>query len=569
MHSFFTLCLFFLLSGCMVGPDYHPPCLDVPESFHYMPNDTAGDLNTEWWSQFNDPVLNDLIDEALANNYDIKIAAANIDFAVGVLIQIRAPLLPQIGYDLSYTRTRLSEDLANTSNSLVPFVNPQTTWQAILTGSWELDVWGRIRRLIESARAEVFASYEARQQVILSLVASVASAYIQLRSLDEQLVISQNTMDSYHEAVVYFEKQFKYGQTSMMTVASAKTQYELAASKIPQLKQQIVETENAISILLGSNPRTIPRGKSIYALTPPEVPPDLPSNLLCQRPDIRQAEEKLIAANAQIGAAIALYFPSITLTGFYGAASQDLKSLFSGPANTWSFMGNVTGPIFTAGAIYGQVFQAEALQQAALNIYKQTIQNAFAEVEDALVARVMLIEQVASLKRLVQAAGEYEYLSTLQYKGGYAPYFVVIQAQQQYFPAQLSWVQAKANLLNSYVDIYQSLGGGWVVLAESKTHASCDADLEEDDEGYGVFVQKENGEEKENEEGFLRHRDLLGESFENLIHSPLSGTTSIKGDKEKEIKESLEELKQLQLKSLERIQKKESKLNNVKDVKVS
>lgn len=465
-----------LLSGCMVGPDYRSPCIDFPESFNYMPKEADGNVNREWWAQFDDVVLNNLIDEALANNKDVMIAAANIDNAVGILIQIRAPLLPQIGYQGSYTRFRNSESLASTASLPIglSIPNPQTTWQAILTGSWEIDLWGRIRRQVESARANVFASFQARQQVILSLVASVANSYIQLRSLDEQLVISQKTMDSYKEAVIYFEKQFKYGQTSKMTVASAQTQYELAAAKVPQLKQQIVQTENAISILLGSNPKPIPRGKTIYQLKAPEVPPGLPSDLLTQRPDIMQAEEKLIAANAQIGAAEALYFPAITLTGFYGGASQHLKDLFTGPANTWSFVGTVTGPIFTAGAIYGQVFQAQALQQAALIGYKETIQNAFADVDNALVARTMLIDQVASLERLVKAAGEYEYLATLQYKGGYSPYFVVIQAQQQYFPAQLSWVQGQASLLNAYVDIYQALGGGWVVIAEEATHHCFD-----------------------------------------------------------------------------------------------
>lgn len=464
--------LLLLLSGCMVGPDYHSPCIDFPERFNYELPNSQGDLAVKWWMEFQDPVLNDLMEEALANNKNVQIAAANIDFALGILIQIRAPLLPQIGYEASYTRFRTSETLASTEHLPFPFTipNPQTTWQAVLTGSWEIDIWGRIRRQVESARANMFASFQARQQVILSLVASVATSYIQLRNLDEQLVISKNTMDSYYASVVYFETQFKYGQTSQMTVAQAKTQYEIAASKVPQLKSQIVQTENAISILLGSNPKSIPRGKSISDLKLPEVPPGLPSDLLTQRPDIMEAEEKLIAANAQIGAAEALYFPSITLTGFYGGASQDLKNLFSGPSNTWSFVGSVTGPIFTAGAIYGQVFQAKALQQAALITYKETIQNAFADVEDALVDRTMLVEQLAAQERLVQAAGEYEYLATLQYKGGYSPYFIVIQAQQQYFPAQLSWVQTRGNLLSSVVDIYQAMGGGWVVIAENMTH---------------------------------------------------------------------------------------------------
>lgn len=471
-----------LVSGCMVGPDYHSPCIDFPESFHYMPNEPHGNVNKEWWGQFTDPVLSSLIDEALANNKDVMIAAANVDSAVGILMQVRAPLLPQIGYQFSYNDFRTSETLATTSFplALAGIPNPQTTWQAILSGSWDIDIWGRIQRQVESARAIVFASFQARQQVILSLVASVANGYIQLRNLDEQLAISIKTMESYKEAVIYFEKQFKYGQTSLMTVASAQTQYELAASKVPQLKQQIVQTENAISILLGSNPKSIPRGKTIYELQAIDVPPGLPSDLLTQRPDIMEAEERLKSANALIGAAEALYFPSISLTGFYGGASENLGKLFSGPSNTWNFLGTITGPIFTAGAIYGQVFQAEAEKQAALVFYQQTIQKAFADVDDALVARTMLTDQVAALERLVKAAGEYERLATLQYKGGYSPYFVVIQAQQQYFPAQLAFVQGKASLLSSYVDIYSSLGGGWVVIAEDKTH-TCP------DEGCGAW----------------------------------------------------------------------------------
>lgn len=465
--------LLLFLSGCMVGPDYHAPCLDIPDAFKYETADSKGDLNNKWWLQFEDPVLDDLIEEALANNQNVKVAAANIDNAVGILIQIRAPLLPQIGYTGSYTRFRNSETLATTqgfSTSPFAFTNPQTTWQTIISGSWEIDIWGRIRRQIESAKANVFSTYQARQNVILSLVASVANSYIQLRSLDEQLIISQNTKDLYWDSVVYFETQFKYGQTSQMTVAQARTQYEIAASKVPQIKSLIIQTENALSVLLGSNPKSIPRGKTIYQLQAPEVPPNLPSELLRQRPDIMEAEENLIAANAQIGAAQALYFPSISLTGFYGAASQDLHQLFSGPSNTWSFVGTVTGPIFTAGAIYGQVFQAQALQKAALHTYIQSIQNAFADIESALAEHTMLIEQLDAQGRLVAAAGEYQRLATLQYKGGYAPYFIVIQAQEQYFPAQLSWVQTRADLLSALVDVYQSMGGSWLQIAESMTH---------------------------------------------------------------------------------------------------
>lgn len=482
--------LLFFLSGCMVGPNYHSPYIEIPETFHYQKEDAYNSLNIRWWELFKDPILNDLVLVALAYNKDIKIAAANIENALGVLIQIRAPLFPQIGYDGQYSRMRNSISLAmpalnfptdgssGSSGSTTPpfsISNPQTAWQAVFSGSWEIDLWGRIRRQLEAARANLYATYQVRQGVILSIAAAIASNYIQLRSLDEQLEISIRTKNSYAETVEYFTKQFKYGQTSEMTVVQAQTQYQIAAANIPQLKAQIVQIENSMSVLLGSNPRHIPRGKSIRELVLPDVPAGLPSNLLSQRPDIMQAEGELIAANAQIGAAKALYFPSISLTGFYGNASSQLKNLFTGPANTWSFTGSITGPIFTAGAIYGQVVQAEAQRDAALLNYELTIQQAFAEVESALNSYTELQEQLKAEGLLVEAAGKYVSLGTLQYKGGYAPYFIVIQAQQQYFPSELSWVQTRRDLLGSLINIYQAMGGGWVHEAEAiANHAVCE-----------------------------------------------------------------------------------------------
>jgi multidrug efflux system outer membrane protein len=458
-----------MLSGCLIGPNYRRPSLSIPESFHYEVDDAQPTLDFAWWQQFEDPVLDGLISNALLNNKNVQIAAANVLDAVGILIQTQAPLFPQVGYAGDYMRTLTSNSLATTSNAAIR-QTPQTTWEAVINGSWQIDIWGRTRRLIESARATLNATYQERQAIILALVASVANSYIQLRSLDAQLEVSISTMESYGEAVKYFEAQFQYGQTSQITVAQAKTQYEIAAVTVPQIRLLIAQTENAISILLGQNPGPIPRGKTIQDLGIPIVPADLPSELLSQRPDIMQAEQNLIAANAQLGAAQALYFPTITLTEFYGNASQQLHHLFTGPARTWSFIGSITGPIFTAGAIYGQVVQAGALRQAALIGYKEAVQNAFADVEDALVARTMLIEQLEAQKRLVEAAGQYKELATLQYHGGYSPYFVVIQAQQQFFPAELSYVRTRGELLSSLVNIYQSMGGGWVCIATSLTN---------------------------------------------------------------------------------------------------
>ena len=458
-----------LLAGCMVGPDYRRPKVDVPASFRFEPSTVANTVNAEWWKQFGDPVLDQLIAGALANNWNVKIAAANVEAAAGVLTQTRAPLFPQLGYSGQGARQRLSESTATP----VPAgaANPQNTFQVLAGASWEIDLWGRIRRLSEAAQANLLATEEARRGVILSLVASVAADYLQLRGLDEQLAISKQTLATYGASLDLFELQFKYGQVSEMTVAQAKSQYETAAAQIPAIEQQIAQLENALSILLGRNPGAIPRGKTILALSLPVVPAGLPSQLLERRPDLLQAEQQLIAANAQIGAAKALYFPTISLTGASGSVSASLSKLFTGPANVWSFAGSFTGPIFTAGAISGQVAQAEAGQKAALYNYQQSIQSAFADVSDALIARQKLGEQSKAQEELVLALRNYSRLARMQYDGGYAPYFAVLQAEQQLFPAELSWAATRASTFASLVRIYQALGGGWIDEAAKLTEA--------------------------------------------------------------------------------------------------
>jgi multidrug efflux system outer membrane protein len=301
--------------------------------------------------------------------------------------------------------------------------------------------------------------------VILSLVASVASNYIQLLGLDEQLLVSKQTLATYADSVKLFELRFKYGQVSQMTVEQARSQFETAAAAIPQVESQIAQTENALSILLGRNPGPVRRGKTINQLELPAVPAGLPSEVLTNRPDIRQAEQNLIAANAQIGAARALYFPTISLTGAFGLASADLSSLFTGSARVWNYAGSLTGPIFTGGAISSQVKQAEAARKAALYGYELTIQSAFADAESTLVARSKLVEQVQAQERLVMANSEYVRLARLQYDGGYAPYSTVLQAEQQLFPSELNLAQSRAALFISLVNIYKAMGGGWQVAS--------------------------------------------------------------------------------------------------------
>ncbi|HSR12390.1 MAG TPA: efflux transporter outer membrane subunit, partial [Thermodesulfobacteriota bacterium] len=375
--TFCTLAL--ALAGCMVGPDYRRPPAEAPPSFRYEAKEVADTANTQWWKQFDDPVLDQLIAEALANNKSVKIAASNVALAQGVLMTTRSGLYPQAGYSGGAVRHRYSLN----SGGLVPRQNPLDAFSLLGSASWEIDLWGRIRRLSEAAQANLLGTEEARRGVILSLVAEVASAYIQLRGLDEQLLIARRTLKAYEQSVRLFELQFKYGQVSRMTVEQARSQYETAAATIPQVQNQIATTENAISILLGRDPGPIPRGRTIAELTVPAVPAGLPSQLLERRPDILQAEQNLVAANAQIGAAKSLYYPSISLTGTLGLLSTDLYNLFQGSSGVWSFAGNFTGPIFTAGNIRGQVIQAEAGQQAALWAYRQAIQSAFADVENA------------------------------------------------------------------------------------------------------------------------------------------------------------------------------------------
>ena len=468
MRARFAFAAVLMLGGCMVGPDYTRPAVDAPAAFVYEAKDAADTANTLWWKQFGDPVLDELIAEALANNLNVKVAAANVETAVGVLTQTRSGLFPQVGYGATAGRAQTTESSATPELSrLIP--NPQSSYQALLSVSWEIDLWGRIQRLSESARANALATDEARRGVILSLVASVAGNYLTLRGLDEQLVVAQSTLAAYAESVRLFQLQFQYGQVSQMNVAQVQSQYETAAAQIPQIESQIAQTENALNVLVGRNPGPIKRGKSIYDLALPKVPAGIPSELLTRRPDLLQAENALIAANAQIGAAKALYFPTIALTGSGGSTSASLSNLFSGPARVWAYAGQVAGPIFTFGAVSGQVAQAEGAQQAALWSYRYAIQNAFADVENALVAAQKLQQQLAAQERLVAALKDYARLSKLQFDGGYTSYTTVLQAEQSLFPAELTLASVRASVFSSNVNIYKAMGGGWVADADRAT----------------------------------------------------------------------------------------------------
>lgn len=453
------------LFGCTVGPDYQRPAIDMPAHYRHQQKSVLHANDITWWKQFHDPVLDQLIAEALAYNRDVKIAAANVEQAAGILMTTRAQFFPQITYNANGTKSEISQNIATPE----PSPNPYNNFQALAGVNWEIDLWGKIRRQTEAARANLFATEEAKRGVILSLVTEVGAAYIQLRALDAQLIISKKTLKSYQDSLKLFTLQHQYGQVSLVNVEQARSQYETAAAAIPQIQVQIVETENALSVLLGRNPGTIPRGRKLSALVLPNIPAGLPAKLLMQRPDILQAEQNLIAANAQIGATQALYFPDLSLTGSYGRASEVLSNLLSGGNKTWSYGGSVLGPIFTAGAIQGEVNQAKAATRAALLNYEQTIQKALADVDNALNSRYQFQKKLASQLRLVASYKNYKMLARHKYDEGYSPYLEVLFAESQLYPAELNTEQTKAALLISAINVYKAMGGSWVLEAEKMT----------------------------------------------------------------------------------------------------
>ena len=463
----------FMLSGCLLGPNYSRPQIDVPATYRFPDNYAADVANTEWWKQFDDPVLNDLITTALANNNDVKVAAARVDQFLGQFVTTRAALLPQVSAGLDAGRERVSKAssplYANLQN---PVFN---SYQAALSASWEIDLFGHNRRLTEAARASLLSTEEAKRGTILTLVSSVASSYIDLRSLDRQLEIAKQTTESRANSVHVFELRFQGGEVSQMELAQSQSEYEASRAVVPQIEAQIAQQEDALSVLLGRNPGDILRGRALAELTAPAVPAGLPSDLLERRPDIRQAEQDLVAANAQIGAAKALYFPTISLTGLFGFQSSQFSKLFTGPARAWSFAGSLTQPIFEGGAITGQVKQAEAVQQQALYTYRKAIQTAFQEVDDALISSQKLREQFDVQQRQVDALATYAHLARLRYEGGYTSYIEVLDAERSLFNAQLSQTQTQASVLVAYVNLYKAMGGGWVVDAEGLTTQSQSA----------------------------------------------------------------------------------------------
>ena len=450
-----------LCSGCAVGPSYRKPPVPVPPEYRGVAADQSGQSGAasfgeqKWWDAFQDEALSDLIRTALKQNYDVRIAAARILQARAQVGITRADQLPSVAAGASAVNERIPRTVG------VPSIETSAN-QVSMSLAWELDFWGKFRRATESARANLLSQEWAQRQVIRSLVSDVASAYFQLRELDLELEISRQTLASRKDSLRLTQILADGGATSMLDVRQAEQLVYAAAAAIPDLERQIEQQENFISILLGNNPQGIARGRKLldqpHAL---EVPAGLPSALLERRPDIRQAEQQLIAANAQIGVAKADYFPQISLTASGGYQSSALTGLFSGPAGLWTFGGSAVQPVFEGGRIRNQVRLARARTEEATLFYQRTVQQAFRDVSDALVGYRKIQEFRIQQEQLTHSAEEATKLSNMRYKGGATSYLEVLDSDTRYFAAQLTLAQADLNELQAYVELYSVLGGGW------------------------------------------------------------------------------------------------------------
>ena len=450
-----------LTAGCAVGPNYKRPSVDVPGTYRGATPPAEAQPAAEsladqkWWEVFQDQQLQGLIRTALQQNYDVRIAATRILQAQAQVGITRAGQLPTIGGGAQVLDDRYAQ------TKPYPQYDTSST-QVGLSLGWDLDFWGKYRRATEAARANLLATEWARPAVISTLVSDVATAYFQLRALDLQLEISRRTLASRQDSLQLTQKLANGGATSMLDVRQAEQLVFTAAETIPDLERRIEQQENLLSTLLGNNPGPIARGMKLTEQPhAPDVPAGLPSSLLERRPDIRAAEAQLIAANAQIGVAKAAYFPDISLTATAGFQSSALTNLFTGPAGMWNFGGSLAQPIFAGGKIRSGVKFSEARQQEALLTYRQTIQQAFRGVSDALVEYRKDREFRQQQQQLVFSAQDAAQLSEVRYRGGAASYLEVLTNETNYFAAEQGLAQAQLNELVGLVRVYRSLGGGW------------------------------------------------------------------------------------------------------------
>src|ERR1700746_1640022 len=460
--AFFMICIMAsgLVSGCKVGPNYNRPLVQPPTAYRDLSENpqvqaqAASYADLPWWQVFQDPRLQELIRTALKQNYDLQIATERINAARAQLAITRSNLFPQVQGNGNFSGGKES--------------NFQTKFNFLTLSAdaaFQLDLFGKLRRATEASRAQLLATEDARQTVILTLVSDVASHYFALLQLDLQLQITHNTIEAQEASVKLTKLRVDHGVATKLDVLQAQQTLDIANAQIPDLERQIAQEENAISILLGNYPQAVPRGRPLVEQPlPPEVPPGLPSTLVERKPDIRGGEQVLVAANAEIGVAKAQFFPQISLTGSGGGAfgrSSLFAGMMSSQTSIWSYGVQVSQPIFTGGALRGNLHLAESQHRQALIAYKQAIQYAFRDVSDALIGYQKLhqvrVAQETTVKDLQDTVGT----SLVRYRGGITTYLEVLDGQRSLYSAELTLAQARGNEYQSLVQLYRALGGGW------------------------------------------------------------------------------------------------------------
>lgn len=453
-----SLLLAFNFAGCAVGPDYKRPAVNPPAGFRGetdVATNSFADL--PWWQVFHDDTLQGLIRTALTNNYDLRIAVTRVEQASAIAAQARSQFYPQVNYAGS---AAAGQNIS--AGAPAPTGTRGSIFSLDANASWEIDLWGRLRRQSESARAQFVASQQAQHDAMISLIAQVAQDYFQLLALDRELAIARDSTNSFGQSYQLFDEQLRGGVASRLETSSAAALMHSAAATIPNLEQQIVLQEDQLSVLLGQNPGMIVRGNtSLEDELPPEVPTGLPSALLERRPDVREAEELLHSANAQLGVAKSDFFPQLDLTGLFGDASTHLSAFTGGGDVAWGVAAGLTGPLFHGGQIRAEYAQARAFRDQYALQYESAVLTAFQEVSDALITREKSAAARQEQTLAVDAYKEAVKVSMQRYRQGNASYYEVLQEQQELFPAENSLVQTQLNQVVAVVQLYRALGGGW------------------------------------------------------------------------------------------------------------